>query len=70
MHKTTSKTLTVKILTLLVKGTRNGACFNMSFARVFSIAAWTNKSRLGKPHPAIFSPVNPNILKKNLIPGK
>lgn len=34
------KTLTVNILTLLVNGTKKGACFNMSFARVFSIRAW------------------------------
>ena len=31
--------LTVNILTLLVNGTRNGACFKISLARVFSIAA-------------------------------
>lgn len=32
--------LTWKILALLVKGTKKGACFNISFALVPSIVAW------------------------------
>lgn len=44
-NKLTALSLTLNILTLLVKGTKNGARFIMSFALVPSITAWKNNSK-------------------------
>lgn len=44
MSKLKFEVLTVNILTLLVNGTTNGACFNMSYALVFSTTAWKKKT--------------------------
>jgi hypothetical protein len=40
MKSKLNEILTVKILTLLVNGIKKAACFNISFARAFSITAY------------------------------
>lgn len=46
MKVTTESPLTVKILALLVNGTKKGACFSISLALVFSIIAWKESIQL------------------------